>query len=221
MVFIPSMYDKLGDGLSLAISFTNIIFMLVQSKPLLRVWHRLQTLARKIVHISEILHIDQKTREHPMPSPNFHHPHIYGPKSMYIPNLHCGCWGWNYTKDPSQLRSALLQAVLQNWGVNLGGRKHGRTMEPQNEYSFLLKDPFFCWGHLSDIYPSGTIEIMTSQLRHEASQGPFAMQLSMMWTFKKSNIWWLTKRPISQGSGSQEMNTCINYTHTHYIYIYI
>ena len=146
MVFIPSMYGKLGDGLSLAISFTNIIFMLVQSKPLLRVWHRLQTLARKIVHISEILHIDQKTREHPMPSPNFHHPHIYGPKSMYIPNLHCGFWGWNYTKDPSQLRSALLQAVLQNWGVNLGGRKHGRTMEPQNEYSFLLKDPFFVGG---------------------------------------------------------------------------
>ena len=29
MVFIPSMYGKLGDGLSLAISFTNIIFMLV------------------------------------------------------------------------------------------------------------------------------------------------------------------------------------------------
>ena len=63
MVFIPSMYGKLGDGLSWAISFTNIIFMLVQSKPLLRVWLRLQTLARKMVHISEILHIEHKKVE--------------------------------------------------------------------------------------------------------------------------------------------------------------
>ena len=214
MVFIPSMYGKLGDGLSWAISFTNIIFMLVQSKPLLRVWLGLQTLARKMVHISEILHIEQTHGNIQCHPPIFTTPHFYGPKSIYIPNLHRGFWGWNYTKDPSQLRSALLQAVLQNWGSILGdenmeGRwNHKMSTLSSSKIHFLLGASYW--------HPRGTIEIMTSQLRHEAFARPVCHAAFDVDLQKRDHLVVDQETHKPQGSGSQRMNTCINYTHTLY-----
>lgn len=196
--------------------------MLVQSKPLLLYDSDSQLWRGMFVHISETVHIEQTTREHPMPSPKFHHPHIYGPKSMYIPNLHRGFWGWNDTvtlRIPANCVRHCFKPSFRT-GVSI---LEDENMEGQwnHKMSTLSSWKIHFFLGASFWHPSGTIEIMTSQLRHEAFAGPVCHAAFDVDLQKRDHLVVDQETHKPQGSGSQRMNTCINYTHTLYRFWYI
>ena len=57
---------------------------------------------------------------------------------------------------------------------------------------------------------------MTSQLRHEAFAGPVCHAAFDVDLQKRDHLVVDQETHKPQGSGSQRMNTCINYTHTLY-----
>lgn len=168
--------------------------MLVQSKPLLRVWLRLQTLARKMVHISEILHIEQTHGNIQC------HPPIFTTPIFMVPNLSTSqiytvVFGDGITlRIPANCVRHCFKPSFRTGGQSWG-TKTWKDDETTKWVLFRLQRSIFCWGHLIDTH----VVLLKSWLLSFAMKllpGPFAMQLSM-WIFKKETIWWLTKRPIN------------------------